>query len=143
MLAPAVLLAVSDANCNQSDCNHSNLNPRAWQQLPRFRGDAQFTTWLYRIVTRRALNKLGRAKSDTSLDLPSGGRRQARIAKLIGSGVVAVQALDQDEAQAVGALCGHSGSPDVVDASVALLARRRQAKVVTSDPEDLRRGIKP
>jgi RNA polymerase sigma-70 factor, ECF subfamily len=28
----------------------------AWRQLPAFRGDAAFSTWLYRIVTNRALN---------------------------------------------------------------------------------------
>lgn len=41
----------------------------AWQQIPRFRGESSFTSWLYRIVTRRALNLLGRSKSDRSLDL--------------------------------------------------------------------------
>ena len=67
------------------------------------------------------------------------GRRQARIARLLGSGIVAVQALDLEESQAVGVLCGQSRTSDVVDASVALLARRWGARVVTSDPEDLRR----
>lgn len=37
------------------------------------------------------------------------------------------------------ALCGRSGTRDVVDASVALLARRHHAVVVTSDPDDLGR----
>ncbi len=67
------------------------------------------------------------------------GSRQARLARLIGSGLVRVQPLDCEEAQATGALCGHTGARDVVDASVALLARRHGAAVVTSDPEDLRR----
>jgi hypothetical protein len=67
------------------------------------------------------------------------GRRQARLARLLGSGFVSVQALDQSEAEAVGVLCGISGSADIVDASVALLARRHRAKVVTSDVDDLRR----
>lgn len=31
---------------------------RAWNALPRFRGDAKFSTWLYRIVTRRAFDRL-------------------------------------------------------------------------------------
>lgn len=31
---------------------------RAWTALPNFRGDAKFSTWLYRIVTRRALDRL-------------------------------------------------------------------------------------
>jgi hypothetical protein len=67
------------------------------------------------------------------------GRRQARLARLLGSGFVSVQALDLEESQAVGVLCGQSKSRDVVDVSVALLARRWGARVVTSDPEDLRR----
>jgi RNA polymerase sigma-70 factor (ECF subfamily) len=31
---------------------------RAWKALPNFRGDAKFSTWLYRIVTRRAFDRL-------------------------------------------------------------------------------------
>lgn len=34
----------------------------AWRRLPEFRGDAAFSTWLYRIVTTRALNQI-RARS--------------------------------------------------------------------------------
>src|SRR5436190_3223842 len=30
---------------------------RAWLALPRFRGDASFSTWLYRIVARRAFDR--------------------------------------------------------------------------------------
>jgi len=67
------------------------------------------------------------------------GSRQVRLARLLGSGVVHVQALDCEEAQATGAVCGKSGTRDVVDASVALLAHRHGAAVVTSDPEDLER----
>jgi hypothetical protein len=67
------------------------------------------------------------------------GARQVRLARLLGSGLLDVHALDRDEAQAVGVLCGRSGTHDVVDASVALLARRLRAVVVTSDPDDLRR----
>ena len=67
------------------------------------------------------------------------GKRQARLARLIGSGVVRVQILDLAEAQATGALCGSSKTSDVVDGSVVLLARRERGKVVSSDPDDLRR----
>ncbi|MGA2451777.1 MAG: PIN domain-containing protein [Polyangiaceae bacterium] len=67
------------------------------------------------------------------------GSRQVRLARLLGSGLVQVQALDREEAQGTGVLCGKSGERDVVDASVALLARRHDAAVVTSDPEDLAR----
>jgi predicted nucleic acid-binding protein len=67
------------------------------------------------------------------------GSRQARLARLLGSGVLRVQALDLDEAQATGTLCGEAGTKDVVDASVVLLARMHDATIVTSDPDDLRR----
>jgi len=30
---------------------------RAWRSLPRFRGDARFSSWLYRIVVRRAFDR--------------------------------------------------------------------------------------
>jgi hypothetical protein len=52
--------------------------------------------------------------------------------------MIRVQALDRLEGQATGALCGESGTSDVVDASVVLLARRHDAVIVTSDPEDLK-----
>jgi RNA polymerase sigma-70 factor (ECF subfamily) len=41
----------------------------AWQQLPGFRGESSFPSWLYRIVTRRALNRITRARVTESLDL--------------------------------------------------------------------------
>ncbi len=42
-------------------------------------------------------------------------------------------------AEAVGALCGRTGTSDVVDASLVLVARRSRALVVTGDAEDIRR----
>ena len=41
----------------------------AWENLDRFRADSSFRTWLYRIVTRRALNKLHRGRDTGSLNL--------------------------------------------------------------------------
>lgn len=67
------------------------------------------------------------------------GARQSRLARLVKSGLLEVRDLDLDEARAAGSLCGISGTADVVDASVALLARRHRAAVVTSDPDDLRK----
>lgn len=53
----------------------------AWESLASFHADSSFSTWLYRIVTRRALNKVTRSRSDRSLDLlddvPSSGDRTA------------------------------------------------------------------
>ena len=41
----------------------------AWENLARFRAGSSFSTWLYQIVTRRALNKVSRARAASSLDL--------------------------------------------------------------------------
>ena len=67
------------------------------------------------------------------------GSRQVRLARLLGSALCEVVALDDYQARAAGQLCGLAGTSDVVDASVALVARQRGAAVVTSDPADLRR----
>jgi RNA polymerase sigma-70 factor (ECF subfamily) len=40
----------------------------AWENLAQFRADSSFATWLYQIVTRRALNKVIRGRPDSSLD---------------------------------------------------------------------------
>ncbi|MGA9775762.1 MAG: PIN domain nuclease, partial [Candidatus Dormiibacterota bacterium] len=57
------------------------------------------------------------------------GGRQVRLARLIGSSSVEVTPLDLTEAQATGALCGLTDTADIVDSSVALLARRLRATV--------------
>lgn len=41
----------------------------AWEQLPEFRAGSAFSTWLYRIVTRKALNRMTRTKRTDPLDL--------------------------------------------------------------------------
>jgi RNA polymerase sigma-70 factor (ECF subfamily) len=41
----------------------------AWESLAGFNADSSFSTWLYRIVTRRALNKVMRSRSARPLDL--------------------------------------------------------------------------
>ena len=55
----------------------------AWESLAGFNADSSFSTWLYRIVTRRALNKVTRSRSARCLDLlddPSpGGGTAARV----------------------------------------------------------------
>ena len=87
------------------------------------------------------------ADHGASLHVPAGviaqvwrdGARQARLSRLVSSGLLDVRNLDLEEARAAGSLCGITGTADVVDASVALLARRHEAVVATSDPDDLRR----
>lgn len=67
------------------------------------------------------------------------GKRQARLARLLGAPICQVLSLDDRQARAAGQLCGTAGTSDVVDASVVIAARDRRASVVTSDPDDLRR----
>jgi hypothetical protein len=67
------------------------------------------------------------------------GSRQVRLVRLLASELVDVVALDDITARAVGQLCGVTGVSDVVDVSVVLCARQRDHKVISSDPEDLRR----
>jgi RNA polymerase sigma-70 factor (ECF subfamily) len=69
----------------------------AWRRLPEFRGDAKFSTWLYRIVTNRSLNELRRRKPAASLDdeddgpvpaalvLTGGPERQAEQSALVAA----------------------------------------------------------
>jgi predicted nucleic acid-binding protein len=67
------------------------------------------------------------------------GARQARLARLVEAEGVIVEALDHGAARAAGQLCGRAKTRDVVDAHVALCARRGGHLVLTSDPDDLRR----
>jgi hypothetical protein len=67
------------------------------------------------------------------------GRRQARLAGLLGAPKVELVGLDDFTARAAGQLCGTTGTDDVIDATVVLCARTRGRRVATSDPDDLRR----
>lgn len=86
-------------------------------------------------------------EADVDVVVPAGvvaqvwrdGARQARIARVLRARGTTVQPLDLLEAEAAGALCGATGTADVIDASVAVAARRRGALVLTSDAADIRR----
>ena len=39
---------------------------RTWQMLPSFRGEARFTTWLYRLVVNLGLNRLARREREST-----------------------------------------------------------------------------
>ena len=41
---------------------------KIWNALPKFRGDSQVYTWLYRIATNETLNKINKDKSRAALD---------------------------------------------------------------------------
>lgn len=44
----------------------------AWQGLPRFRGDARFSTWLHSIVANTALSRVQKLRRHSSAELPDG-----------------------------------------------------------------------
>ncbi|MGH7960369.1 MAG: RNA polymerase sigma factor [Candidatus Binatia bacterium] len=45
---------------------------RAYEQIEQFRGEAQFSTWLYRICRNLCLNRLKKKKSDPTSDVEEG-----------------------------------------------------------------------
>lgn len=65
--------------------------------------------------------------------------RQARLARLVRQPATEVVPLDRLDAVHVGRLLAASGTSDIVDAHVVVCARRAGQRVVTSDPDDLRR----
>jgi hypothetical protein len=67
------------------------------------------------------------------------GKRQARLARLLGTRELQIEALDDRRAREAGQLCGARGTSDVIAASVVLGARARGHKIMTSDPVDLER----
>ncbi len=67
------------------------------------------------------------------------GRRQVRLARLLGADLIEIEALDDRRARRAGQLCGVRQTADIVDASVVLCAKERGHRVVTSDVEALRR----
>lgn len=67
------------------------------------------------------------------------GTRQVRLARLLALPLVTVVPLDALTARGVGSLLAMSGTRDVVDAHVVVVATMHAAGVVTSDPDDLRR----
>ena len=52
---------------------------------------------------------------------------------------VEIVPLDEQYSRSCGELCGATGTSDVIDASVVILARECRDLIVTSDPDDLRR----
>ena len=97
---------------------------------------------------RYVLSLISRAlEAELGIAVPAGvvaqawrdGRRQVRLARLLGAPQVQVDVLDDRRARAAGQLCGVSKTRDIVDASVVLCARDRSHAVLTSDAADLRR----
>ena len=65
--------------------------------------------------------------------------RQARLSRLIRQPDTDLVALNGPDATAIGLLLAATGATDIVDAHVAVCARRANQPILTSDPGDLRR----
>jgi predicted ATPase len=66
------------------------------------------------------------------------GRVQVTLARFLRSEEVEIIPLDEQLARACGELCGATNTSDIIDASVAIIARGRRDPIITSDPHDLR-----
>lgn len=68
------------------------------------------------------------------------GRQQANVARLLRARATEIVELDVYLAKRCGVLCGRTGTSDVIDASVVLVASTTRSDVIlTSDPKDLLR----
>jgi hypothetical protein len=67
------------------------------------------------------------------------GRRQVTLSRFLQGTEVRVVPLDEQLSRAAGELCGVTGTADVIDASVVLVARVHRDIILTGDPSDLRR----
>lgn len=67
------------------------------------------------------------------------GRVQVTLARFLRIDEAEIIPLDEQLARACGELCGATNTSDIIDASVVILARGRGDRILTSDPQDLRR----
>ena len=65
------------------------------------------------------------------------GSRQALLARVLRNPGLVEARLHHEDARHVGELLRESGTTDVVDAHVAVLAGRLRVPVITSDPDDI------
>jgi RNA polymerase sigma-70 factor, ECF subfamily len=63
------LVARMTPNADDVDDVVQELFVRAWKGLPTFRGDAQFSTWLYRIAVNTALKHRSRRRDENTVSL--------------------------------------------------------------------------
>lgn len=65
--------------------------------------------------------------------------RQVGLARMVRQPTTDVAPLDRVDATNVGRLLAASATIDIVDAHVVICARRARQRIVTSDPDDLRK----
>jgi PIN domain nuclease of toxin-antitoxin system len=85
------------------------------------------------------------SQKQVEMVLPSGvlaqvwrdGSRQAVLSKALRNPGILEAPFHHDDAKRVGELLRLTGTTDVIDAHVAVLAKRMRAPVITSDPGDI------
>ncbi|MFD8636035.1 RNA polymerase sigma factor [Streptomyces sp. NPDC059533] len=102
--SPAVLLLAERFMGSRSEAEDAVQDAfvSAWRNLPEYRGEAGFGTWLHRIVTNRCLNLLRARRPATDLDTvtePAAPEHQSSPARAAES-----SAAVRDLAQAMGSL---------------------------------------
>ena len=100
------------------------------------RGDRRLVALIARAAQTRARITIPATALAQAIRAPE---RQAMLARLIRQPTVGVVPLDRVDATNVGRLLAASRSKDITDAHVVICARRAGQRVVTSDPDDLRR----
>lgn len=99
---------------------------RAWKGLPRFRGDAQFSTWLYRIAVNTTIKHRSRHRAETALSI-SADSLTGGLDTLIGSDQIQTPtSLDGDPFQAA----ERKERETVVQEAVRALPDKQRAVVV-------------
>jgi hypothetical protein len=100
------------------------------------RGDQRMIALLHRAL---AQGRAFRVPAGVVAQAWRDGRVQVTLARFLRSEEVEIIPLDEQLARSCGELCGATNSPDIIDASVVIIARNRRDPIVTTDPNDLRR----
>ncbi len=100
------------------------------------RGDKRMIALLHRAL---ALRLKFRVPAGVVGQAWRNGRVQVALARFLRIDEVEIIPLEEQLARACGELCGATGTADIIDASVVILAKARGDYIVTSDPRDLRR----
>src|SRR4051812_22912550 len=84
-------------------------------------------------------NRIFRVPSGVVAQAWRDGRTQVTLARFLRAHEVFIVPLDERHARACGELCRLTGTSDVIDASVVVIARKHRDVIVTGDAKDLRR----
>lgn len=100
------------------------------------RGERRMITLMDQALTAR---KAFRIPAGVVAQAWRDGRNQVTLARFLKAPEVEIVPLDEHLSRACGELCGATGTSNVIDASVVIVARERNDVIVTGDGDDLRR----